>query len=109
MPLPCYLLFPRVPRVNVKILTQTCKGGLTNDNCGCCQVCAKVEGEVCGGLWDEDGYCDQGLFCDTGNKPWFRMARGKCQRQATTTISPPTTTTTKATKLRVLYDRFNGN
>ena len=56
----------------------------------CCQVCAKVEGEVCGFLW---GYCDQDLFCDiAGDKPWRFLLRGKCQRKKTTTTTPTTTT-----------------
>jgi len=33
------------------------------DVCGCCMECAKAEGETCGGLWDTNGYCDEGLTC----------------------------------------------
>jgi hypothetical protein len=121
------------PCTSVKILKQTCKGGLVRDNCGCCQVCAKVEDEVCGGLWDEDGYCEQGLFCDIGGKSrYWDMVQGKCQRKTITTPTPPptpptttpppittpptttpTTTTTpnnisKATKLRVIFEQRFG-
>lgn len=43
-----------------------CKGGYTLDICLCCTDCAKVEGEKCGGTWDEYGKCDAGLECVTG-------------------------------------------
>ena len=38
-------------------------GGTTTDACGCCTVCAKVEGEKCGGPWNIAGVCDKGLIC----------------------------------------------
>ena len=41
----------------------TCAGGVVTEMCGCCQVCAKVEGEKCGGPWDAYGNCDTGLKC----------------------------------------------
>lgn len=41
-----------------------CKGGKTTGVCNCCPVCAKVEGEVCGGEWEYLGKCDQGLHCE---------------------------------------------
>ena len=31
--------------------------------CGCCLICAKVEGEYCGGVWRRLGTCDKGLKC----------------------------------------------
>ncbi|XP_078379710.1 cysteine-rich motor neuron 1 protein-like isoform X2 [Oculina patagonica] len=40
-----------------------CKGGLVKSICGCCSVCAKVEGEGCGGQWQTLGRCDSGLKC----------------------------------------------
>ena len=40
-----------------------CKGGLVKSICGCCSVCAKVEGEQCGGQWQTLGRCDSGLKC----------------------------------------------
>lgn len=40
-----------------------CKGGYTKDVCGCCDVCAKVEGERCGGYWNHFGRCDMDLTC----------------------------------------------
>lgn len=42
-----------------------CRGGVTTGVCGCCPVCAKLEGERCGGTWDYLGKCDQGLNCVT--------------------------------------------
>ncbi|XP_066272102.1 cysteine-rich motor neuron 1 protein-like [Branchiostoma lanceolatum] len=41
-----------------------CKGGTTLGICNCCSVCAKVEGEKCGGKWDYLGKCDAGLTCE---------------------------------------------
>ena len=46
-----------------------CTGGLTLGICGCCNVCAKVEGEECGGLWNFSGTCDKGLTCVLPNVP----------------------------------------
>ncbi len=40
-----------------------CRGGVTLGICNCCPVCAKVEGEMCGGAWDYLGKCDRGLVC----------------------------------------------
>lgn len=40
-----------------------CKGGLVKSICGCCSICAKVEGERCGGQWQTLGRCDSGLKC----------------------------------------------
>ena len=40
-----------------------CQGGITKGICNCCPVCAKVEGEECGGEWDYLGKCDRGLYC----------------------------------------------
>lgn len=46
-----------------RALKLQCKGGVTTGVCGCCPVCARVEGETCGGSWDYLGKCDQGLVC----------------------------------------------
>jgi len=43
--------------------TTACKGGFVKDVCGCCDVCAKLEGEECGGEWDMHGKCSRGLRC----------------------------------------------
>merc|ERR1719228_1055598 len=36
---------------------------LVKDVCGCCDVCAKTEGEECGGPWNITGICADGLTC----------------------------------------------
>ncbi|XP_065051181.1 cysteine-rich motor neuron 1 protein-like [Rhopilema esculentum] len=51
-----------------------CKGGTTLDACGCCTVCAKVEGEKCGGPWNIGGVCDKGLVCS----PKSNIETGRC-------------------------------
>ena len=38
-------------------------GKLTLDACGCCQVCAKAQNEICGGPWYTSGQCASGLDC----------------------------------------------
>merc|ERR1711953_1088301 len=38
-------------------------GSYTTDVCGCCEVCAKAEGETCGGPWGTFGSCAAGLRC----------------------------------------------
>ncbi|XP_070165043.1 cysteine-rich motor neuron 1 protein isoform X4 [Polyergus mexicanus] len=42
---------------------EDCPGGLTWDPCRCCKVCARVEGEPCGGLFGFSGSCAIGLQC----------------------------------------------
>uniref|UniRef100_A0A8C2ZCD0 IGFBP N-terminal domain-containing protein n=1 Tax=Cyclopterus lumpus TaxID=8103 RepID=A0A8C2ZCD0_CYCLU len=46
-----------------RALKLQCKGGVTTGVCGCCPVCARAEGENCGGTWDYLGKCDEGLVC----------------------------------------------
>ncbi|KAM3609176.1 uncharacterized protein V6R79_010700 [Siganus canaliculatus] len=46
-----------------RALNLQCGGGVTTGVCGCCPVCAKTEGERCGGKWDYLGKCDEGLVC----------------------------------------------
>ncbi|XP_047451719.1 IGFBP domain-containing protein [Mugil cephalus] len=46
-----------------RALKLQCKGGVTTGVCGCCPVCARTEGETCGGTWDYVGKCDEGLVC----------------------------------------------
>ena len=51
---------------------------MVKDVCNCCPVCAKQEGDRCGGAWGAAGKCDQalGLFCEE-NKG--RMKPGTCK------------------------------
>ncbi|KAF3688695.1 Venom protein 302 Precursor [Channa argus] len=46
-----------------RALKLQCKGGVTTGVCSCCPVCARTEGETCGGTWDYLGKCDEGLVC----------------------------------------------
>ena len=41
-----------------------CKGGATTGVCGCCPICARVDGEKCGGYYNYLGKCDKGLYCE---------------------------------------------
>lgn len=41
-----------------------CKGGKLRGACNCCDICAKVEGEICGGKFYRFGHCDKGLSCN---------------------------------------------
>jgi len=43
-----------------------CRGGIVRGVCNCCPVCAKLDGDPCGGQWNYLGTCDAGLYCDTG-------------------------------------------
>jgi len=43
-----------------------CRGGIVRGVCNCCPVCAKLEGDSCGGQWNYLGRCDAGLYCDVG-------------------------------------------
>ena len=38
-------------------------GKLTYDACGCCEICAKGEDEICGGPSGTSGHCAKGLNC----------------------------------------------
>ena len=31
--------------------------------CDCCPVCARLDGQPCGGRWNYLGRCDAGLYC----------------------------------------------
>ena len=55
-----------------------CKGGLVKSICGCCNVCAKVEGERCGGQWQTLGRCDSGLKCVVRDGH-LKAAEGTCE------------------------------
>uniref|UniRef100_A0A3P8W0P7 Si:ch73-330k17.3 n=1 Tax=Cynoglossus semilaevis TaxID=244447 RepID=A0A3P8W0P7_CYNSE len=62
-----------------RALKLQCKGGVTTGVCGCCPVCARTEGETCGGAWDYLGKCDEGLVCvyqDEGEEKAGREKEG---------------------------------
>lgn len=44
---------------------ENCTFGTILDGCDCCTVCAKGEGEICGGVFDIEGKCarELGLYC----------------------------------------------
>jgi len=52
-----------------------CRGGVVPGVCYCCNRCAKVEGEICGGPRKIYGACDKGLVCK-GTKGY---TPGKCK------------------------------
>ncbi|XP_076038349.1 venom protein 302-like [Oratosquilla oratoria] len=55
-----------VPCHDVKcqpLIPSTCRAGTESDLCGCCNVCAKAQYDVCGGPWFAHGKCGKGLFC----------------------------------------------
>ncbi|XP_034939320.1 cysteine-rich motor neuron 1 protein [Chelonus insularis] len=64
------------------ILTEEdCPGGLTWDPCKCCKVCARVEGEPCGGLFGFSGRCAVGLQCVIKNlRPPEELDEGICSK-----------------------------
>jgi len=49
-------------------------------DCRCCDECAKVEGEICGGGWSHEkwGACADGLNCVKNGKPVSIGGKGKC-------------------------------
>jgi len=59
----------------------SCKGGTVSGICGCCDTCAKVEGEICGGPWNGLGSCDAGLECKKPETDYPDFAEGICTAQ----------------------------
>jgi hypothetical protein len=41
-----------------------CTRGILRDACNCCNICARNEGEVCGGKYYIHGKCAQEAHCD---------------------------------------------
>ena len=68
----------------------SCKVGAVVDRCGCCLVCRKAEGEVCGGV--TYGVCGLGLKC-LSPKP---LRKGVCVSESL--LNQGTTTTTATTQ-----------
>ncbi|KAK3879182.1 hypothetical protein Pcinc_016225 [Petrolisthes cinctipes] len=52
-----------------QLSVDVCPGGTTHDLCGCCTVCAGVEGDDCGGPWGIYGECGTGLECRQDHCP----------------------------------------
>uniref|UniRef100_T1IX14 IGFBP N-terminal domain-containing protein n=1 Tax=Strigamia maritima TaxID=126957 RepID=T1IX14_STRMM len=51
-----------------------CRGGVTLGVCRCCPVCARVDGETCGGHWNYLGRCDRGHYCQIHeNQVWHHQ------------------------------------
>ncbi|XP_076366867.1 venom protein 302-like [Tachypleus tridentatus] len=65
--------------------TKNCPVGFTVDVCGCCEVCAKAEGETCGGEWNKEGSCGRRLSCvhevpANEDPEWFKLKNpGTCR------------------------------
>ncbi|XP_022243733.1 venom protein 302-like [Limulus polyphemus] len=65
--------------------SKNCSVGFTDDACGCCKVCAKAEGEPCGGEWNKEGFCGSRLTCvheipDNEDPEWFKLNNpGTCR------------------------------
>ncbi|CAM1297779.1 Uncharacterised protein g1934 [Pycnogonum litorale] len=55
-----------------------CIGGYDIEACGCCETCAKLVGEKCGGPWNIAGTCDKGLKCTCGGEKCFDFEAGFC-------------------------------
>ena len=49
--------------IGEKALTNFCKSGVVMDSCNCCHVCAKTEGDLCGGYMDIQGKCREEFHC----------------------------------------------
>ncbi|XP_006812960.1 cysteine-rich motor neuron 1 protein-like, partial [Saccoglossus kowalevskii] len=62
-----------------------CKGGMVDDSCGCCKICAKQVDERCGGLGDD--YCDEGLYCSGPAHGDYITGFGTCQYKSDHLVS----------------------
>eukprot|EP00112_Aurelia_sp_Birch-Aquarium-sp1_P008678 Seg1962.2 transcript_id=Seg1962.2/GoldUCD/mRNA.D3Y31 product="Venom protein 302" protein_id=Seg1962.2/GoldUCD/D3Y31 len=61
--------------------TNNCLQNRILDDCGCCFVCARNVGEVCGGKRNSFGKCGVGLKCDFGeNNPGSYLKIGFCEK-----------------------------
>ncbi|CAK9300829.1 unnamed protein product [Gordionus sp. m RMFG-2023] len=55
-----------------------CKGDITKDACGCCDVCAKVKDEECGGPFRTSGKCSRGFICKYESYEEPLQSKGIC-------------------------------
>ena len=60
---PCSKMSPCSRDDDVVKARDACVGGVVYEPCGCCKVCAKVEGESCAGPYVSEGRCDGDLRC----------------------------------------------
>merc|ERR1719431_1057746 len=54
-------------------------GELVRDLCDCCLICAKAEGDICGGDWDLLGRCASSLTCTPTLTNKHQFASGVCE------------------------------
>lgn len=70
----------------------SCPGGTVLDACGCCQVCARGEGDRCGGYFDTLGRCGEGLECKSRPRPGQLIGaaiQGICTRECKPALLGP--------------------
>lgn len=64
----CPACYKNNPKLNCRNVTCSNPGNctiFTRDSCGCCLICAKLEGQTCGGLYGKEGFCASGkLRCN---------------------------------------------
>jgi len=79
---------PRTYREKHCDLALTCppEASVVPDACGCCDVCSKVEGDVCAGPWYVMGHCSDGYACidprtnETVKSIMGNLPAGNCQK-----------------------------
>lgn len=72
------------------VASHGCEEGrvLARDPCGCCDQCARLELELCGGVNWQLGYCAQGLTCTALNHtgavtvPDIGVCKGECKKES---------------------------
>ena len=67
----CSVCYKHNPRLNCPNVTCPNPGNCTSftrDSCGCCLICAKLDGESCGGLHGKAGFCANQLRCNVSEK-----------------------------------------
>ena len=57
---------------------RACPQGYAMEPCGCCTLCAKLEGEECGGFGNRFGSCGIGLYCNKTSDSL--QSTGNCTR-----------------------------